>query len=284
MSKGLVVADGSQKIHLDDIDPADSCGFKDKEAAKTAFAKYAAIIGERQKMMYAQRSYGILITADGRDGAGKTTLGDRLLQDVHLNGKQTKEFNAPSSLELSWDYMRRHDAALPPKGVVGFWSRSHLEEVTTVREHPEYLKKQNIPEKFSGKNVWDTRFEDIRNRELYWHHNGIVCCFFYLHLSKDEQTMRLKDRLLEWDHNYKFSVHDIAERASFDRLRHWCQVAINELSTKHAPRIILPADHKWVARALAAKYVAETMQKLPFKFPTLSKKERLEQIGLLEKS
>lgn len=283
-SKSPFIVTGKHPIRLADYDPADMAGFKNNGEAKAVFLKWAATIAELQDMQFAQRQYALLVTADGRDTAGKSTLFKHLFGDINVNGSSVVSFKAPSPKELLGDFMRRYIRELPDRGCIKGFDRSHFEEVTTVAVHSEYLKKQNLPGRLSAKRVFARRFEDIRNLEDYWHHNGIPICSFYLNLSEGEQKKRLEKRLRDPAKNYKYSGQDIVERKFFAEHQEAAERAINHLSTPLTPRIILPADNKWVARALAARYVAQRMLDLNLHYPVMGKSEQRKQLKLVSAS
>ena len=122
-----------------------------------------------------------------------------------------------------------------------------------VRVHPELVKAEAFPNAKIDDDFWADRFADINAFERHLTHNGTVILKFFLHISKNEQRKRLLKRLKDPKKHWKFSTADIAERAFWNDYMKVYEEAISATSTKWAPWHIIPADHKWVSRALVAR-------------------------------
>jgi polyphosphate kinase 2 (PPK2 family) len=174
----------------------------------------------------------------------------RLIQGVQVNS-----FKSPSAEDLDHDYLWRCMKCLPNRGHIGIFNRSYYEEVLVVRVHPEFLAKAKLPPKLVDKNIWDERFEDIRNFEQYLARNGIVVRKFFLHVSKKEQKQRFLDRIDDPLKNWKFSSNDANERDYWDDYMQAYEEMIQETATKHGPWYVVPADNKWFTRVIVASAV-----------------------------
>src|SRR5262249_17262861 len=150
--------------------------------------------------------------------------------------------------ELAHDFLWRAGKRLPERGRVGIFNRSYYEEVIVVRVHPEMLGKQKIPAKLAGKDIWQQRYDDIRNFERRLARNGTLVLKFFLNISPEEQRQRLLARLDEPAKRWKFSMGDIAERALWDKYMSAYEDMIRSTSTPEAPWYVIPADHKWFSR------------------------------------
>jgi polyphosphate kinase 2 (PPK2 family) len=135
------------------------------------------------------------------------------------------------------------------------------------------LAKQKLPKKLVTKNIWRERFEDIAAIERYLSRNGTVILKFFLHVSKDEQRRRFLDRLEEPAKNWKFSMADISERALWAKYQAAYQDMIHHTATREAPWHIVPADHKWFARAVIGSTIVSALDRLELKFPEVDKAE-----------
>src|SRR5262249_29678080 len=155
--------------------------------------------------------------------------------------------------ELDHNFLWRYANALPERGRIGIFNRSYYEEVLVVRVHPELVTAQRIPEVKADDDFWNDRYADINAFERHLTRNGTVVLKFFLHISKEEQRKRLLKRLKDPTKHWKFSATDIAERAFWDDYMKAFEKAINATSTKFAPWHIIPADQKWVSRALVAR-------------------------------
>ncbi|MCL1669368.1 polyphosphate kinase 2 family protein [Elizabethkingia ursingii] len=228
-----------------------------------------------QEKLYADGSKSLLIIIQAMDAAGKDSLIEHVMSGINPQGCQVTSFKTPSSKEYTHDFLWRHYLALPEKGKIGIFNRSHYESVLICKVHPEY----NLSEKV-WKNVkdfddkfWNNRYESIRNFEKHLSENGTKVIKFFLHVSKDEQKKRLLDRINEPEKNWKFSSGDLKERALWDKYQKAYEEAINETSTEYAPWHILPADQKWFTRLTACQIITQTLEKMDLKFPVLSDAE-----------
>ncbi|HFK5567728.1 TPA: polyphosphate kinase 2 family protein [Elizabethkingia anophelis] len=231
-----------------------------------------------QEKLYADGSKSLLIIIQAMDAAGKDSLIEHVMSGINPQGCQVTSFKTPSSKEYTHDFLWRHYLALPEKGKIGIFNRSHYESVLICKVHPEY----NLGEKvwkdvkdFDDK-FWNNRYESIRNFEKHLSENGTKVIKFFLHVSKKEQKKRLLDRINEPEKNWKFSSGDLKERALWDKYQKAYEEAINETSTEYAPWHILPADNKWFTRLTACQIITQTLEKMDLKFPVLSDEEASE--------
>lgn len=164
--------------------------------------------------------------------------------------------------------MWRINKALPRRGEIGIFNRSHYEDVIVTRVH-DLIKQENMPQSLIDKDIWEKRFREIRDWEKYLSENGFVILKIFLHLSKDEQRRRLIDRILVKKKNWKFSMSDINERQYWDRYQELYEDMIEHTSTDYAPWYIVPADHKWYSRYTVAEIVLQALKKIDPKFPDL---------------
>jgi PPK2 family polyphosphate:nucleotide phosphotransferase len=161
--------------------------------------------------------------------------------------------------------------ALPERGRIGIFNRSHYEEVLVVRVHPGILQSEPLPDDIrNDKNIWKERYKQIRNWENHLAANGTHVMKFFLHLSKDEQKKRFLDRIEQPDKNWKFSAGDANERAFWDDYMKAYTDAISATSTKHSPWYIIPADKKWFTQLAISEVLVEKLQSLDLKYPTVT--------------
>ena len=202
-------------FRLKDIDPGDTLEFtgEDKPRAKEALAMGVQALAHFQEKLYADDKRALLLIFQAMDAAGKDGAIKHVMSGVNPQGCEVHSFKAPSSEDLDHDYLWRSMKVLPNRGHIGIFNRSYYEEVLVVRVHPEFLAKEKLPRELVTKNIWQERFEDIRNFEQYLTRNGVVVRKFFLHLSKKEQKRRFLERLDNPDKHWKFSSADMAERA-----------------------------------------------------------------------
>ncbi len=260
--------DNPDKFRLSDFDPGDTCGIDlEKDEAKAMLADGVKRLAELQEVLYAQNQWSVLAIFQAMDAAGKDGAIKHVMSGVNPQGCQVHSFKAPSAEELDHDFLWRVAKALPERGRIGIFNRSHYEEVLVVRVHPEFLEKQPLPKELITKDIWDERFKSIREFERHLARNGVLILKFFLNVSKEEQRKRFMARLDEPAKRWKFNMGDVAERKLWDRYMDSYEDAIRETSRPEAPWYIVPADNKWFARLVIAEAMVEAMENLDLEFP-----------------
>lgn len=260
--------DKPDKFRLADHDPADCCGLSiDKDDAKQMLDEGIVRLAELQERLYAHNRYSVLIVLQAMDAAGKDSLIKHVMSGVNPQGVQVHSFKQPSAEELDHDFLWRIAKALPERGRIGIFNRSHYEEVLTVRIHPGYLEAQRLPESANGKKIWQKRFDDIRAFEKHLARNGTLVLKFFLNVSLDEQRKRFLDRIDEPGKRWKFSMADVAERKLWPQYMAAYEELIRETSRDEAPWYVVPADNKWFTRLAVAGAIVGALEKLDLEYP-----------------
>lgn len=255
----------------------------DKNDARELLDEGCRRLSDLQQKLYAQDRYALLVIFQALDAAGKDGTIKHVMSGLNPQGCQVYSFKAPSSEELDHGYLWRTYKALPERGRIGIFNRSHYEEVLVVRVHPEYLSKQRLPEKTKGKGIWKRRFQEINNFEKYLVNNGTVVLKFFLNVSKEEQKQRFLERIEEPEKNWKFSPADLHERAFFDDYLDAFEDCFNNTSTPWAPWHIIPADSKPLARVAVSDIIARTLTGLKLHYPIVSAEAKAALIQAREK-
>jgi PPK2 family polyphosphate:nucleotide phosphotransferase len=271
-----------QKIKLKDFNPRWAGNPevpKDdrKRLAQEIMTKEVTDLAESQERLYASDTWSVLIILQAMDAAGKDSTIKHVMSGINPQGCQVFSFKHPSAEELDHNFLWRYSKALPERGRIGLFNRSYYEEVLVVRVHPEILAAQRIPNlPGDGDEVWQDRFEDINAFEKHLSRNGTKILKFFLHLSRDEQLKRFLKRLEDPKKQWKFSAADLAEREHWDSYQHAFEEMISATSTRWAPWYVVPADHKWVSRALVAAVISREIEKLDLAYPELSAAQKAE--------
>jgi PPK2 family polyphosphate:nucleotide phosphotransferase len=262
--------DNPETFKLTSFDPSDIGGLAiGKDEAKTIVADHAKDLADLQERLYAEDKWSVLMILQGMDASGKDGIVEHVLYGVNPMGCDVHSFKAPTSDELDHDFLWRVAQRVPQRGRIGIFNRSHYEECLVARVHPEILAKQKLPPRLVTKNIWKERFEDIRAFERHLVRNGTVVLKFHLRISKDEQRQRFLDRLDDPNKRWKFNMGDVAERALWPRYMAAYQDMIRKTSTKEAPWIVVPADHKWFARLVVSAALIEALKRIDPQFPAL---------------
>ena len=254
-------------------------GFTTKEVVENAEKKLKKIrkkLSKIQDTMYAEGKYSMLICLQGMDTSGKDSLIREVFKDVNARGVEVHSFKVPTELELKHDFLWRHYIALPAKGKIGVFNRTHYENVLVTRVHPGYIFGENIPSVKSLDDLNDgfyhNRMDRINSFEKHLSDSGTIVLKFFLNLSKEEQKNRLLRRLNLPHKNWKFSAGDLKERKLWDKYQFCYEDLLNRTSKENAPWFVIPADDKPTARLLLADIVLEELEKYNFKEPSLDKK------------
>ena len=271
------VTDGS-KFKLKDVDPGDTLHLdsEDKPKAKDALEMGVEVLANLQDVLYAQDRWSVLLIFQAMDAAGKDGAIKHVMSGVNPQGCQVFSFKAPTSEDLDHDYMWRCLKCLPERGRIGIFNRSYYEETLVVRVHEDFLQKQKLPPELVGKDVWDNRFQDIRNIEKYLARNGTVIRKFFLHVSNEEQRNRFLARLDDPEKNWKFSANDASERGYWDQYMKAYEDMIRNTATKYAPWYVVPADNKWFTRLVVAAAVIDALASLDMSYPKVGKEKLAE--------
>jgi PPK2 family polyphosphate:nucleotide phosphotransferase len=268
------VIDG-KGFRLKHFDPDDTAGaLLNKQEA--AFVQQWGVeqLAKWQEKLYAEATWSLLCIFQATDAAGKDGTIKHVMSGVNPQGVQVHAFKSPGPEQLAHDFLWRIHQALPERGKIGIFNRSHYEEVLAVRVHPEYLERQQLPSAPRGKKFWAHRMEDIAAFERYLSRQGILILKFFLHVSKEEQKRRLLARLEEPEKNWKFSATDLAERDFWDAYQDAAEQAIAATAAPHAPWFVVPADNKWFTRLFVVAAIVDTLQALDPNFPEITGEQR----------
>jgi PPK2 family polyphosphate:nucleotide phosphotransferase len=278
LAKRYRISDGSG-FRLKDIDSSDTGKLEreDKGIAQELLTTGIQALAELQERLYAQDRWAVLLVFQAIDAAGKDSAIKHVMSGVNPQGCQVYSFGVPSAHELDHDYLWRCLSVLPERGRIGIFNRSYYEEVIAVRVHPEFLARQKVPAALlNDKELWQHRFEDIRNVEQYLSRNGVLIRKFFLHVSKKEQKKRFLERLDKPEKNWKFNPEDLKERERWDDYQAAYERTIRATATKHAPWYVVPADHKWFTRLVVASAIIEGLAGLDLRFPEVTPAQKRE--------
>lgn len=272
------LAKPGERINLSKISTDSSQSIKDKSEANKLLEKNIEKMQELQNRLYASDKYSLLIIFQAMDAAGKDSTIKNVMSGLNPQGTQVFSFKKPSDEELDQGYLWRINKALPERGRIGIFNRSHYEEVLVVRVH-DLIKYQKLPEEVKSNDIWQKRYEQINNFEKYLHENGTIILKFFLNVSKEEQKQRFLDRIEDKSKNWKFAEADLKERGFWKDYQKYYQEAISATSKDYAPWYIIPADKKWFMRLLVSEIIVKKLESLNLEYPELGK----EQLEGLEK-
>ena|ERR1700730_2174114 len=231
----------------------------DKQETKARFEKITLDLDELQNLLYAENKHSILIVLQGMDASGKDSTIRHVFGMLNPMGVLAHPFKTPSPEELAHDFLWRIHKVAPAKGMISIFNRSHYEDVLITRVH-NWCDDETAKKRMAAIN----EFEKLLNEQ-----NSTQIFKFYLHISREEQVERLKERMNEPRKQWKYNEKDFEESSLWDRYMEMYE-AIFERCNK-IPWTIVPADQKWYRDYLIGKTVKDALEKLDMKYPTLKK-------------
>lgn len=244
------------KFNLSKFKPDDKGDFRDRESAAEVTARNVQRLGELQEVLYAQGKHALLIVLQGMDTSGKDGAIEHVFSAVDPQGCQVTSFKVPSTLELSHDYLWRIHQAVPTRGMIGIFNRSHYESVLVERVKG-----------LAPKEVWSKRYEQINDFEKLLASERTTILKFFLHISMDEQKQRLEARLSDPTKHWKFNPGDLTERKLWKQYAEAYEDALQKCSTDHAPWYVVPADRKWFRNWVLSDTIVRAMEAMKLKYP-----------------
>lgn len=266
-----------EAVRLDDRDPADRMGLS-KADAEAMLGEGAGRLAALHDRLFAQRAWSVLLVLQGMDASGKDGAIRRLAAGLNPQGLRVTSFAAPNAEERSHDFLWRIHRALPPRGTVGVFNRSHYEDVLVPCVEPGALAGLGLPASLVGPDIWTQRLGAIVGFETTLAQQGVAQAKVFLHLSREEQRTRLLARLDDPAKAWKFDPSDTAARDRWAEYQPAYEAALSATATAAAPWYIVPADSKPVARALVQAVLLHTMEGLDLQAPAPSP-ERLAQMA-----
>jgi len=209
-----------------------------------------------QYRLYAEDRRSVLLVLQGLDASGKDGVIRRVFEGVNPMGVSVTSFKAPVGVELQHDYLWRVHAALPRRGTIGVFNRSHYEDVVAVR------MLDIAPEP-----VWRARYGHIREFERMLVDEGTTVLKVFLNVSREEQRARFQARIDDPTKRWKFRHDDLKVRERFDAWVEAWDEALTETSTDWAPWYVVPADRNWLKALAVAELLVDALARLDPKFP-----------------
>ena len=267
------------KIKLANFPTSEDGGFT-KKSAKKEIKQNIKELKKFQEMFYADNRYSLLIILQARDAAGKDGVIRHVMSGINPQGCRGHSFKTPTKNELEHDYFWRHYIALPQRGMIEIFNRSHYENVLATKVTPTWILNERIPGYGSVDKIdqpfWDSRYESINAIEKHLYQNGMRILKFFLNVSKEEQKERFLSRIDEPDKNWKFSSADLHARSQWDAYEAAFEEMLERTSKPHAPWYVIPADKKFFARVAVGDIILELFKSLDLHYPPAESPELLQ--------
>jgi PPK2 family polyphosphate:nucleotide phosphotransferase len=245
-----------ERFSLSDHDAADTDGISGPGDVEREYEEVGQRIADLQERLYAEEKRSLLVVLQGIDAAGKDGTVKHVLRGTNPAGVRVYSFKEPTNDELAHDFLWRYHQATPANGMIHVFNRSHYEDVIVVRV------KDLAPEE-----LWRSRFDSINDFERMLVREGTTIVKFLLHISKDEQLEKFRERLERSDKYWKWSANDMKERERWDDYQRAYEEAVAATSTPWAPWYVVPADHRWFRNYVIARVLVGTLQAMDPRFP-----------------
>lgn len=245
-----------ERLALSDRDARRPPELKDKDALKALLADEVRLLGDLQDRLMAGKRHAVLVVLQGRDASGKDGTIKQVFDGCNPLGVRVTSFGVPTALELSHDFLWRVHHAIPPRGFIGIFNRSHYEDVLAVRV-----------KRLAPVGAWRARYEQINNFEKMLSANGVTILKFFLHISRAEQKERFIDRLEDPTENWKFRAGDLDDRRQWGAFTAAYRDALAKCSTKWAPWYVVPANSKTARNYLITRTLNKALAGLRLRYP-----------------
>jgi PPK2 family polyphosphate:nucleotide phosphotransferase len=245
-----------ENVSLADHDPAATDSYDDADAAGEELAGLVEHIADLQARLYAEEERALLVVLQGIDAAGKDSTVAHVFRGTNPQGVRVLTFKEPSNEEAGHDFLWRYHQHTPANGMIHVFNRSHYEDVLVVRVKGLVEEER-----------WRSRYDSINDFERMLAREGTTIVKFFLHISKDAQLERFRERLEREDKHYKFSSNDVRERRRWDDYQQAYQDMLRHTSSDWAPWYVIPSDHKWYRNLVVARTVAGVLEGMDPRWP-----------------
>jgi PPK2 family polyphosphate:nucleotide phosphotransferase len=240
--------DGSGRVRLDKFDPAETQGL-DKDEGLERVDKLGMELSELENLLAYAGTHGLLVVLQGRDASGKDGTIRKILEFTNVQQAYVQPFKVPTEEELAHDFLWRVHQAVPRRGHMALFNRSHYEDVLAARVH------KLVPE-----SVWKGRYDHINAFESLLLDADVILLKFYLHISADEQYERLRAREKDPRTAWKLNPGDWRELPLWDDFTEAYGDALTRCATRDAPWYLVPADKKWFRNLAVLDRLVRTLR------------------------
>ena len=244
------------KVRLANLPTEEKGDLTGKAEVEAAMSQNSEKLDDLQELLYASQSKALLIVLQGMDTAGKDGTIRHIFSGVNPQGCQVASFKVPTQLEQRHDFLWRCHAQVPPRGMIGIFNRSHYEDVLSPWVHGHISAKEAA-----------RHMEEISDFERMLSDNDVVILKFFLHISREEQTRRLQERIDEKKKHWKLSPADFEERQFWPAYMRAYQDILSNTSKKYAPWFVIPSDHKPYRSAAISTIIVEAMERMKLQYP-----------------
>ena len=233
----------------------------DKEETKAKMAGILEKLDDLQNLLFAESKHAVLVILQGMDASGKDGVVRKVFGTMNPQGVWVRSFKTPTEEELSHDFLWRIHKVAPPKGIIQLFNRSQYEDVLITRVH-KWIDDKTAKKRMKAINDFE---------QLLQEHNSTTILKFYLHISPEEQQLRLQERVHDATKQWKYNEKDFEEAKLWDDYMaayEDCFEYCNDV-----PWTIVPADQNWYKEYIIAHALLKALEKLDMQYPGLKKEK-----------
>ena len=248
----------------------------DKEEIIKKYEENKLELAALQDKFYADAREGLIVVIQALDASGKDSTIKNVFSGINPQGVKVHYYKAPTSDELAHDYLWRIHQNIPRRGEIAIFNRSHYEDLVTVQAE-DIWKGYHMSDRIfddSKKEFFEKRYEQVNNFEKYLYENSYRVVKIFLHVSKEEQTAQLLERIELPEKNWKFRADDLKVRDKYDAYLKCFNDVINKTSTKESPWYVLPGDQRWYTRYLVTEILLDALKACKPEYPELPDDEK----------
>jgi PPK2 family polyphosphate:nucleotide phosphotransferase len=243
-------------LRLSKLSTSETGPYKSEQAAAAILVKHRDALEKLQEVLYAGQKKSVLIVLQGMDTAGKDGTVSHIFSGTNPQGCDVTSFKVPTPIEARHDFLWRAHAAVPARGMIGIFNRSHYEDVLSPAVHRLISPK-----------VVRQRLDDINEFEDFLIDNNVVILKFFLHISREEQGRRLQSRLDDPDKHWKLDPADFRERQFWPQYEAAYEQILAKTSHKYAPWFVVPSDQKWYRNVVISGILVDALKALKLRYP-----------------
>ncbi len=272
-----------EKLSLGDRPTGVTALYTSKDDYQEMLANHVKALRTYHERLYADGRRALLMVLQGMDTAGKDGAIKHVMSGVNPQGCRVAAFKQPSATESRHDFLWRAQPQLPERGAIAVFNRSYYEAVLVERVHPHFLSAEGVEPPRDLDAFFDARSRAIRDFERHLTDSGTAIVKIFLHISRDEQKKRLRERLDDPEKNWKASMNDVVERGFWKDYRRAYEQALAATSLASAPWFVVPADDKKNARLYVSQILIDALAALPMETPKPDAARKKELIAIRDK-
>ena len=186
-------------------------------------------LSELENLLTYAGTHALLVVLQGRDASGKDGATRKILEFTNIQNAYVHPFKVPTEEERAHDFLWRVHSAVPRRGYMALFNRSHYEDVLAARVH------RLVPEP-----IWKARYAHINAFERLLVDADVILLKFYLHISRDEQYERLRAREKDPRTAWKLNPGDWRELPLWDEFTDAYEDALDRCASPRGPLVPRP--------------------------------------------